>query len=94
MKRLLPLGSIVILDTEKNDKIMIISRLVKKAEGNEEIYDYCGCFVPYGIQGDQELQFFNHEDIKRLLFVGYQDEEELQFSFLMAEQFEQSKNNL
>ena len=79
MAKLLPLGTIVINDLEKSEKVLIIGRLVKK-ELDGEIFDYCGCIAPLGIQADEELIFFNHSDVKRLLFVGYQDEDELKYA--------------
>lgn len=80
MKRLLPIGSIVITDLEKNEKIMIIGRVVKQNEEDQKYYDYCGCIAPIGIQNQESFKMFNHEEIRRLLFIGYQDEEELNFS--------------
>lgn len=79
MAKLLPLGTIVINDLEKNEKVLIIGRLIKK-ELDGEVFDYCGCTVPLGIQANKELIFFNHSDIKRLLFIGFQDEEELKYA--------------
>ena len=79
MAKLLPLGTIVINDLEKNEKVLIIGRLVKK-ELDGEVFDYCGCTSPLGIQANEELIFFNHNDVKRLLFIGYQDEEELKYA--------------
>lgn len=80
MKRLMPLGTIVTLDLENNTKLMVIGRLVKKNESEKKIWDYCACRVPVGI-ADNDLSFFDHEQVKRLLFIGFQDEEELQYSY-------------
>ena len=80
MKRLMPLGTIVMLDTESKSKLMIIGRLVKKSESENKIWDYCACSVPVGIT-DNNLAFFDHNQVARLLFIGYQDEEEMQYSY-------------
>lgn len=80
MKRLLPLGSIIMVESEGETKLMIIGRLIKKEVGDETIWDYCACKAPTGVS-DDSLAFFNHEQISRLLFIGYQDEEELQYSY-------------
>lgn len=82
MKRLLPLGTIVKLK-EETDKIMIVSRLVRK-ERNGEIFDYCGCLVPQGIQNPNNVVIFNHEDVNRLLFIGFQDEQEIEYSYTIS----------
>ena len=59
MAKLLPLGTIVINDLGKNEKVLIIGRLVKK-EVYSEVFDYCGCTTPLGVQANEELIFFNH----------------------------------
>lgn len=74
---LLPIGSIVIL---KNGfkKLMIIGRKILQGK-DEELYDYLGCLYPEGDIGEQYKFIFNHEDIDKLLFKGYEDEEEMAF---------------
>ena len=42
MKRLLPIGTILMLDVESKEKVMIIGRLVRKSEETKEVWDYCG----------------------------------------------------
>lgn len=94
MKRLLPIGTILMLDLETKEKVMIIGRLVRKSEESKEVWDYCGCRAPYGLEDNKELKFFNHEDIKRLLFIGYQDEEEIIYSLSATKQKETEKQKL
>ncbi|MGL5150369.1 MAG: DUF4176 domain-containing protein [Clostridium sp.] len=83
MIKLLPIGSVVMTDIESNEKIMILGKLVRKQEEGE-IFDYCACIAPFGVQTQENLRFFNHEEIKRLLFIGFQDEEELQYSLTLS----------
>lgn len=90
MKRLLPIGTILMLDVESKEKVMIIGRLVRKSEETKEVWDYCGCRAPYGLESNEELKFFNHEDVKRLLFIGYQDEEEIMYSLSATKQKEEN----
>lgn len=78
MRRLLPLGSIISFNADGKEKIMIVARLIRKA-GDKAVLDYCGCKYPLGIQSEKDLFMFNHSDIKRLLFIGFQDEEEIVF---------------
>ncbi|WP_411167590.1 DUF4176 domain-containing protein [Clostridium sp. MB05] len=91
MYKLLPIGSVVMIDPEKKEKIMIIGRLMRKEEGGE-VYDYCGCLAPFGIQSQNQIKLFNHKDLTRLLFIGYQDEEELQFALAAAMQREKAQS--
>lgn len=93
MKRLLPIGTVLKLNPEEKEKIMIIGRLVRKNEEDLDIWDYCACIAPMGIIGGENLIFFNHEQVKQLLFIGFQDEEELQVSFALGEEKEKIKIN-
>ncbi|MDO4535237.1 MAG: DUF4176 domain-containing protein [Clostridium perfringens] len=74
---LLPLGSIVIL---KNGfkKLMIIGRKILQGK-NEKLYDYLGCLYPEGDIGEEYKFIFNHEDIDKIIFKGYEDKEEEAF---------------
>lgn len=90
MKRLLPVGSVVMLDLEKKEKVMIIGRLIRKTEEDETIWDYCGCLVPQGLQTPDQFRIFNHNEVKRLLFIGYQDEEELMYSLALSKEKEKN----
>lgn len=91
MNRLLPVGSVVMLDLDKKEKVMIIGRLMKMTEEDSTIWDYCGCIIPQGLQNSEQIKLFNHKDIRRLLFIGYQDEEELGYSIALSE--EKEKHN-
>lgn len=84
MKKLLPLGTILKLDPQSDKKIMVIGRLVKKSAADSTMWDYCGCTAPHGINNVEELIFFNHDQIKQLIFIGFQDEDELKYSFALA----------
>lgn len=95
MKRLLPLGTVLKLDQESAEKVMIISRLVRKEKEEDQMWDYCGCIVPQGINNQSELKFFNHSDVRQLLFIGFQDEEELKYSTALSSyESEQAKDPL
>ncbi|AQR94899.1 DUF4176 domain-containing protein [Clostridium saccharoperbutylacetonicum] len=91
MNRLLPVGSVVMLDLDIKEKVMIIGRLMKMTEEDGTIWDYCGCIIPQGLQNPEQIRLFNHKDIRRLLFVGYQDEEELGYSLALSEEKEKDK---
>lgn len=74
---LLPLGSIVVLNNGFK-KLMIIGRKILQGK-NKNIYDYLGCLYPEGDIGDEYKFIFNHEDIDKIIFKGYEDEEENAF---------------
>ena len=79
-KELLPLGSIVYLQ-EGTQKLMIIGRGVifdDEETGEKAFADYMGVLYPMGFQTESTL-FFQHENIDKVVFVGYSDEEEERF---------------
>ena len=80
MKRnLLPLGSVVLLK-EGEKRLMICGRLVNP-DGTDEIFDYSACLYPEGIIDSDSFVFFNSDAIEQLFFIGFQDAEELDYSW-------------
>ncbi len=58
---------------------VIISRLpLYNNEGTIGYFDYAACVYPTG-QADQQVHFFNEEDIAEVFFEGYRDELEEKF---------------
>lgn len=52
------------------DKLMIIGYKGKDSSGIER--DYIACKYPYGITS--QIIYFNHEDIKRIYYIGFTTE--------------------
>ncbi|HFI0307095.1 TPA: DUF4176 domain-containing protein [Streptococcus suis] len=75
---LLPLGSIIYLE-EAITKLMIVGRgPIFESDGENVYSDYVGIIYPEGINPEDAI-FFNHENIEKLVFEGYKDEEEERF---------------
>lgn len=71
----LPLGSIVYIKGDLQ-KLMIISRGMVIANGNEQVlFDYGACMYPYGMINDK-VAYFNHEDIAQVVHEGYSDSDD------------------
>ena len=70
----LPLGSIAIVKGGVK-KLMVVARGVA-TKFNDRIvaFDYAGCVYPEGII-DEQLMYFNHEDISKVYFEGFTDED-------------------
>lgn len=71
-----PLGTVVVLQGG-NKKVMIIGRLQLR-EKDQAIFDYGACYYPEGLLDSEQIFLFNHTDIKEVIFMGFQDEEEKQ----------------
>jgi hypothetical protein len=78
MKQLLPIGSVV-LQKESTKRIMITGRYQKERGNDEATWDYCACLYPEGNLNPDQAFLFNNEQIERVYFLGFQDDEELAF---------------
>ena len=76
-KDLMPIGSIVRL-REGERRVMICGRILTRS-GEDKIYDYVACLYPQGMLGSDNLFFFNRDAIEEVYFIGFQDQEEMQF---------------
>jgi hypothetical protein len=83
------IGSIIYLK-EGSQKLMIINRgPIIEIEGQKYIFDYSACKYPVGVVEDQ-IYYFNEENIDEVIFEGYSDQDEMRFQAL----FKGMKNNL
>lgn len=71
----LPLGSIVLMDGGIQ-KILITSRGLVVAHNDEQFFfDYAGVPYPQGLISD-DLLYFNHENIAKVVFEGFKDDDD------------------
>ena len=84
IENLLPVGSVVqVKDAEK--KLMIIGILMN----NEGVrYDYMTVLFPEGYMDQQHMYLLNHEDIEKVLFLGYMNTEFQVFRGLLINELE------
>lgn len=83
-KEILPLGSVVHLK-EGTAKIMVIGRgVIFEQDGHDVYTDYCGVLVPTGFDADNGI-FFNTDDVDKVVFKGYSDEDEERFQTVYRE---------
>lgn len=94
VKELLPIGSIVLLkDAQRN--IMICGLKQIKVTGDasenfeEELYDYAGVMYPEGFISNKLQFLFNHEDIETIVFIGYENEERIEFTKKLAAHYKE-----
>ena len=87
-KKLLPLGSIVYLEGG-TVKLMVVGRgAVLEQDGTNVYSDYVGVIYPKGIN-PEDAAFFNHESIEKVVFKGFEDEEEVRL-LVVYEDWEKS----
>lgn len=91
MKRLLPIGSVVLLKEAKK-RVMIYGRAQKDLDTGE-IFDYISCIYPEGNIDPNKSILFNDEDIESIFFIGFQDIEEINYSKMLTEKLSEYKKD-
>lgn len=77
-KEFLPVGSVVLL--KGGTKRVMITGFCSVDNNNKDVlYDYTGCLYPEGIINSNEICLFNEEQIERVDFRGFSDQEEIDF---------------
>lgn len=77
IKELLPIGSVVLLKDGKKRVMIFGVKQMDNSTGME--YDYISVLYPEGNMGEAGQYLFNHSDIDRIYFRGYEDEERDEF---------------
>lgn len=89
IKEYLPIGSVVLL--KDGDKRLMIFGIMQTVEDEEqeiiEEYDYIGVPYPEGNMGDDYQYLFMHEDIEKVYFKGYEDNEREEFVERLVEHY-------
>ena len=74
-ERFLPIGTVVLLKGGKK-RAMITGFCSVAQEKPNKIYDYSGCVYPEGYLSSNQVCLFDHDQIDKVFFLGYEDEEE------------------
>jgi len=77
-EKYLPIGTVVLLKGGKK-RAMITGFCSVAQENQEKIYDYSGCVYPEGYLSSNQVCLFDHDQIEKIFFVGYEDDEEKAF---------------
>lgn len=98
-EKYLPLGTVVLLNGGKKE-LMIISYciiptgavvdkdgLVKETK----MFDYGACAYPEGLITSDQLFAFNHDQIGKICYMGYESDEQKEFNKYMHEHSEKTK---
>ena len=80
--RLIPLGSVVLLKGATK-RVMVVGFLPTLEEDPSKVFDYMGCLYPEGIMSSKQNLVFNHDQIEKLICLGFSDEEEKKFKAVL-----------
>lgn len=77
-EKYLPIGTVVLLKGGRK-RAMITGFCSVAQENQEKIYDYSGCVYPEGYLSSNQVCLFDHDQIDKIFFLGYEDDEEKVF---------------
>ena len=88
-ERFLPIGTVVLLKGGKKE-LMIISYCIipagevydknGKVDVGETMFDYGGCVYPEGMITSDQLFAFNHDQIEKIVYKGYETDNQKEIS--------------
>lgn len=92
--RFLPIGTVVLLKGGKRE-LMIVSYCVmpngdvydKNGKVNDfnkdQVFDYGACFYPDGMVQSDQIFAFNHDQIARICYKGYESDNQKELSYVL-----------
>lgn len=94
-EKFLPIGTVVMLKGAKK-RLMITGFCSYDLETRKKAYDYTGCLYPEGIITSKQTALFDHNQIEKIYFLGYSDQEEKNFKMKLIQELRKlshQKNN-
>ena len=97
MDKFLPIGTVVLLRGGKKE-VMITSYCIfpnntelkdgKEVKAQKKIYEYGGCIYPEGILDSNMVCAFNHNQIEKVTYMGYETDAQKELSKILNGGFE------
>ena len=77
--KFLPIGTVVLLENGTK-RVMITGYLIySRSSEKKKLFDYGGCVFPEGVIDSNNNLGFNHDQIKEIIHMGLENEEETDF---------------
>ncbi|MBD9085785.1 DUF4176 domain-containing protein [bacterium] len=92
-EKYLPIGTVVLLKGGTK-KVMITGFCSITENDKNKTYDYSGCLYPEGFLSSNQTLLFDHSQIDKIYFVGYQNEEEKEFKEKLKKVIEKMDDNI
>ncbi len=91
-ERFLPIGTVVLLKGAKKE-LMITSYCIfptgkqikegKEVDAEQKMYEYGGCPYPEGILDSNMINAFDHNQIEKVLHMGYESDKQKELSKIL-----------
>ena len=102
-EKFLPIGTVVLLKGGKRE-LMIISYCIVpsgeaydkngKVDVTDKMFDYGACVYPEGMITSDQLFAFNHDQIEKIVFMGYETENQKNISKILIGGLEERAKRL
>ena len=102
-ERFLPIGTVVMLKGGKKE-LMIINYCIiptgmvfenkKQVPSTGKLYDYGACTYPEGVLGNNRILAFNHDQIEKIIHMGYISDQSEAISARLNEGYDKLKENI
>ena len=102
-EKFLPIGTVVLLKGGKKE-LMIISYCIipagdvydknGKVEVGDTMFDYGGCVYPEGMITSDQLFAFNHDQIEKVCYMGYETDNQKEISKVLKGGLEERAKRL
>ena len=95
-ERFLPIGTVLLLKGGKKE-VMITSYCIfptniqikdgKEVHPDKKLYEYGGCIYPEGILDSNMAFAFNHDQIEKIVYLGYESDKQKELSKILNQGF-------
>ena len=100
-KRFLPIGTVVLLKNGKREAMItgycirpngdVYDKNGKIEDNKPKMFDYGACLYPEGIMSSDQTFAFNHENIDKIVFKGYETDKQKELSNILNAKLEEQK---
>lgn len=97
-ERFLPIGTVVLLK-DATSPLMITSYCVyskndaSDSNQKKEVFEYGACSFPEGVLDPEKVFVFNHNQIKEILYPGYENDAQKEFARIISENYDKVKED-
>ena len=92
-EKFLPIGTVCILKNAKK-RVMVTGFAAKGKETGDKMFDYMGCLYPEGVISSDKNLLFNHDQIDKIFYMGYVDDEQRQLMIKLKSYLGQSNDSI
>jgi len=102
-EKFLPIGTVVLLKGGKKELMIISYCIVPSGEAydkngkidvTDKMFDYGACVYPEGMITSDQLFAFNHEQIEKVIFMGYETDNQKEISNILVGGLEEREKRL